>query len=414
MLSPVSYLCSEHEKCPQNRACHSLRRLHFHFVSAKTRSGVATIGCESGLLYFVYAAVGVVDVIRAPLAEFAYRAMNPPVIVVHYHELWLKGRNRRFFLRKLALALREGLGGLAIERIEQPGDRFVVRMAEGAVLSVAAERLKRIFGIVYYAVARSVERDLDAICRAAWEEVRELEFSNFAVRAKRSDKRFPYGVMDIERAVGRYLLDKFHEAGRDVRVKLTDPEMTCRVEIPPGPALVYAHKIPGTGGLPANTGGRMMCLLSGGYDSAVAAYLMMKRGAHLSFIHFYSGGGSSGESSATCSPGTRSGPGKLPTHRQALARPVRVDPAPNRGQRSRRLPNPALSPDDAADRRSHRPSRTCYRPCYRGQPRPGSLANAAKHGQRRRCRAHAGVSASRWNRQTRSPRPRSQNRHLRH
>ena len=224
--------------------------------------------------------------------------MNPPVIVVHYHELWLKGRNRRFFLRKLALGLREGLGGLPIERIEQPGDRFVVRMTEGADVSVAIERLQRILGIVYYAVARSVDRDMDAICRAAWDEVRELEFSNFAVRAKRSDKRFPHGVMDIERAVGRYLLDKFQETGRSVRVKLDDPEVTCRVEIPPGPALVYARKIPGTGGLPANTGGRMMCLLSGGYDSAVAAYLMMKRGAHLSFIHFYSGGGSSGESSA--------------------------------------------------------------------------------------------------------------------
>jgi thiamine biosynthesis protein ThiI len=224
--------------------------------------------------------------------------MNAPVIVVHYHELWLKGRNRRFFLRKLALALREGLGGLPIERIEQPGDRFVVRLAEGTDVSVAVERLKRVLGIVYYAVARSVDRDLDAICRAAWDEVRELQFSTFAVRAKRSDKKFPHGVMDIERAVGRYLLDRFRESGRDIRVKLNDPDVTCRVEIPPGPALVYARKIPGTGGLPANTGGRMMCLLSGGYDSAVAAYLMMKRGAHLSFIHFYSGGGSSGESSA--------------------------------------------------------------------------------------------------------------------
>lgn len=224
--------------------------------------------------------------------------MNPPVIVVHYHELWLKGRNRRFFLRKLNLALREGLGGLPIERIEQPGDRFVVRMAAGADVSVAIERLQRIFGIIYFALARSAERDLDAICREAWEEVRELEFSTFAVRAKRSDKSFPRGVMDIERAVGRYLLDRFREAGRDVRVNLSRPEITCRVEIPPGPALIYARKIPGTGGLPANTGGRMMCLLSGGYDSAVAAYLMMKRGAHLAFIHFYSGGGPAGESSA--------------------------------------------------------------------------------------------------------------------
>jgi thiamine biosynthesis protein ThiI len=73
--------------------------------------------------------------------------------------------------------------------------------------------------------------------------------------------------------------------------------MTCYVEITSGPALVYARKIPGAGGLPANTAGRMMCLLSGGYDSAVAAYHMMKRGAHLSFAHFYGAGAKPGESS---------------------------------------------------------------------------------------------------------------------
>ncbi len=80
-------------------------------------------------------------------------------------------------------------------------------------------------------------------------------------------------------------------------MKLKDPELTCRVEITPGPALVYARKIPGAGGLPANTAGRMACLLSGGYDSAVAAYHMMKRGAHLSFVHFYGTGARPGESS---------------------------------------------------------------------------------------------------------------------
>jgi thiamine biosynthesis protein ThiI len=80
-------------------------------------------------------------------------------------------------------------------------------------------------------------------------------------------------------------------------VDLSEPDITCRVEITPGPALVYARKIPGAGGLPTNTGGRMLCLLSGGYDSAVAAYLMMKRGAHLSFAHFYGTGARPGESS---------------------------------------------------------------------------------------------------------------------
>src|SRR5437868_6218574 len=104
--------------------------------------------------------------------------------------------------------------------------------------------------------------------------------------------------MEIEKCVGRYLLDQLRAAGRNVRVQLNNPELTCRIEITPGPSLVYARKITATGGLPANTGGRMMCLLSGGFDSAVAAYKMMRRGAHMSFVHFWAGGARPGESSA--------------------------------------------------------------------------------------------------------------------
>ena len=223
--------------------------------------------------------------------------MNNPVIVVHYHELWLKGRNRRFFLGKLFTALRKALEGIPVRRIEQPGDRFIVRLGDGASLEEATSRVSRVLGIAFYAVAKPVERSIEALCRASWDEVEPLQFANFAVRAKRSDKSFPHTSMEIDAAIGRYLLDRFRERGRDVRVKLTDPELTCYVEITPGPALVYARRIPGTGGLPANTAGRMMCLLSGGYDSAVAAYHMMKRGAHLSFAHFYSTGARPGESS---------------------------------------------------------------------------------------------------------------------
>jgi tRNA uracil 4-sulfurtransferase len=226
-----------------------------------------------------------------------YLKMANPVIVAHYHELWLKGRNRRFFTRKLAQALRQSLDGIPVERIEQPGHRFLVRFGDGAPLEAAIERVQRVFGIVNFAVARTAERDLEALCEAAWAEVAPLSFASFAVRAKRSDKSFPHHVMEIEATVGRYLLDRLRAEGRGVRVSLNEPEITCRIEITPGPALVYARKIPGVGGLPAKTGGRMLCLLSGGYDSAVAAYQMMKRGAHLSFVHFYGTGSRPGESS---------------------------------------------------------------------------------------------------------------------
>ncbi|HKS80834.1 MAG TPA: tRNA uracil 4-sulfurtransferase ThiI [Candidatus Acidoferrales bacterium] len=223
--------------------------------------------------------------------------MSNPVIVVHYHELWLKGRNRRFFVGKLHTALRRGLEGIPVENILKPGDRFLVKLGENAPVGEAIGRVERVLGVANYALARPVERDLEAICAAAWEEMAPLRFGNFAVRAHRSDKTFPQTTLEIESNVGRHLLEKLRAEGRDIRVKLKDPEITCHIEISPGPVLVYARKIPGPGGLPANTAGRMTCLLSGGYDSAVAAYHMMKRGAHLSFVHFYGTGARPGESS---------------------------------------------------------------------------------------------------------------------
>jgi thiamine biosynthesis protein ThiI len=229
-------------------------------------------------------------------SELTRAAVNP-VIVVHYHELWLKGGNRRFFLGKLFTALRKSLEGLPVERIEQPGDRFLVRLGADASVEEVIRRIERVMGIAFYAVARHVERNMEALCEAAWEEVKPLRFGTFAVRAKRSDKTFPHTAMEIESAVGRYLLDKLRADGREIRVQLREPDLTCRVEVTPGPLLVYARKIPGAGGLPANTAGRITCLLSGGYDSAVAAYHLMKRGAHLSFVHFYGTGARPGESS---------------------------------------------------------------------------------------------------------------------
>lgn len=223
--------------------------------------------------------------------------MNEPVVVLHYHELWLKGGNRRFFVSKLVSNLKLALEGVALEKIERPNDRVILRLANGEQIDEVLRRVGRISGVAYYAVAHPVERDLEALCRAAWQEVQPLEFETFAVRAKRSDKSFSHRSSEIETIVGKHLLDSSKAAGRNVRVRLKDPDVVCRVEITSGPALVYARKIQGPGGLPANTAGKMTCLLSGGFDSAVAAYQMMRRGAHLSFVHFYGTGARPGESS---------------------------------------------------------------------------------------------------------------------
>ncbi|HEV2388649.1 MAG TPA: tRNA uracil 4-sulfurtransferase ThiI [Candidatus Acidoferrales bacterium] len=223
--------------------------------------------------------------------------MSQRVIVVHYHELWLKGRNRGFFLNRLLDAIRRTLEGVAVERIDRPGDRVLIWFGDGADIDEAIRRLGRVSGIAHLAAARPVERDMDAICHAAWQELESLSFGTFAVRAKRSDKSFPFHSSEIERQVGAHLLERLRAAGRDARVNLNEPELTCRIEITPGPALVYARKVPGPGGLPPGTAGKLVCLLSGGFDSAVAAYKMMKRGGRLIFAHFYGSGARPGESS---------------------------------------------------------------------------------------------------------------------
>lgn len=230
--------------------------------------------------------------------------MSTGHIVVHYHELWLKGGNRRFFLHKLRLALRRALEGIAISRISEPADRLVIELADSSQVEPALERLARVSGISHMGVARVVQRrdctpgnPLEAICAAAWDEVRAEQFATFAVRARRSDKLFPMNALTVEREVGGWLYDRLHAEGRPVRVDLEHPALTCRIEITRGLVLVYARRIAGPGGLPAHTSGRLVCLLSGGFDSAVAAFKLMKRGAHLSFVHFWGGGGQSGDSS---------------------------------------------------------------------------------------------------------------------
>lgn len=227
-------------------------------------------------------------------------------IIVHYHELWLKGGNRNFFLSKMRLALKRALEGLGATRITEPGDRYLVELADAAQLPEALGRLERVFGVANFSVARAIEwkeagnegaDPLAALREAAWEETRGESFATFAVRAKRSDKRFPVNALDIERQVGGTLHDRLIAAGRPARVDLKNPELTCRIEVTPGPALIYARRIPGAGGLPPNTAGRLTCLLSGGFDSAVAAFKLMRRGAHLHFVHFWGGGARPGESS---------------------------------------------------------------------------------------------------------------------
>ncbi len=216
-------------------------------------------------------------------------------LALHYHELWLKGGNRSFFLHQLAEAIRLHLGDLGGLRIEHEDGRVLVSVEAPA--AAAVERVGRIFGVAYYSVVAECGRELEAVAETAWEQIRGQNFRTFAVRARRADKTLPFRSAEAERRVGGVLLSRLREAGREAAVNLGRPDLTCYLEFTRSRALVYSEKIPGPGGMPANTAGRLACLLSGGYDSAVAAYQMMRRGAHIVFVHFHGVAAQPGESS---------------------------------------------------------------------------------------------------------------------
>ena len=209
------------------------------------------------------------------------------VLILHYHEIWLKGGNKNYFLSRLRDAIRQSVADLPVARLESISERLILTPADDAALPLIIERLRRVFGLAYIAVAREVASPLDMLGPAACEMMAEASPRNFAVRVKMADSAYGMNSMELECELGRIVLEHLRAREASVRVKLNNPEVTCQVEIVPGKALIYAQRVEGPGGLPAVTSGRLVALLSGGFDSSVAAYKMMRRGCHLTFVHFF-------------------------------------------------------------------------------------------------------------------------------
>lgn len=209
------------------------------------------------------------------------------VLVLHYHEIWLKGGNKNYFLSRLIGAIKKALADLPVQSLQSVSERLVLLPRQEEATPLIVERLRRVFGLAYIAVAREVSNDLAELGPAACEMMAEKNPSSFAVRAKIADQDYAMHSMELERSLGRVILDHLRARGAEVRVKLKDPQVTCWVEVIRGKALIYTDRVEGAGGLPPVTAGRLVALLSGGFDSAVAAYKMMRRGAHVTFVHFY-------------------------------------------------------------------------------------------------------------------------------
>lgn len=222
---------------------------------------------------------------------------RPTHVVVHYDEVALKGKNRKWFEGRLASNVRRALALLPLdpsgrvpsgrERVSRRYGRILVGLGEaesGGTWRQAVDLLRRVFGIAYMLPVLRTEPDLGRIRDAAGDAVRGTEgVRTFAVKCRRATKDFPFTSMDVQREVGAHV-------GKITgwTVDLRSPDSTLRVECVNDEVFLGFGRIAGAGGLPTGVAGRVACLLSGGIDSPVAAYRLLRRGATAVFVHFHS------------------------------------------------------------------------------------------------------------------------------
>jgi thiamine biosynthesis protein ThiI len=204
-------------------------------------------------------------------------------IVVHYKELALKGRNRPWFVQVLVRNLKTALKGLNISAVRSVMGRIEIDLGPGASFEAARDRIAHVFGIANFSHAGRASHDFRELADAILADLGSRETASFRVSARRADKRIPYTSPQLEREVGGLI-----KQAKGWRVDLDEAELTIHLEFLPDHAFYFFGKEPGAGGLPTGTSGKLVCLLSGGIDSPVAAYRMMRRGCKVSFVHFHS------------------------------------------------------------------------------------------------------------------------------
>lgn len=207
--------------------------------------------------------------------------MTPDLLLVHYHEIGLKGRNRPVFEQALKRNLKRMLGSSASRVRVVPGRVEVHDPAPDAL-----DKVRHVFGVANVAPAVVVEATLDAIVERGLEVAKladaEAGFETFAVRARRART----GLAENSQRINEVLGDAIR-TGMGKRVDLSNPDVTVHVEVLENRAYLYALKLPGPGGLPIGSAGTVVSLLSGGIDSPVATWQLMKRGADPVAVHFH-------------------------------------------------------------------------------------------------------------------------------
>ena len=203
----------------------------------------------------------------------------PVRFVIHYAEVALKGNNRPEFVRALRKNINRALHGIEHECTLSEG-RFLVKADAGE--DEVGRRLGRVFGVSWYAPVSAVRQDYAAILGAVLSSARGAGAGTFRIVPRRTDKSFSMTSQQLARSLGSEVV-----RATGMAVDLDHPGVSLHVDVVRGSALIYIDKRRGPGGLPLGTAGRVIHLFSGGIDSPVAAWLLMKRGTRPVYLHFY-------------------------------------------------------------------------------------------------------------------------------
>ena len=209
-------------------------------------------------------------------------SLRPDGAVIHYHEIALKGENRPLFIRRLISNIEKASETLGIERVLAPRGRIVIYFSDRTSWEKVLARLEKVFGIANFSPIWKCSTNLKTLKKTISTMIEDRTFSSFRIAARRAHKGYPLTSMEVNDRLGRFVQEQ-----SNAQVILKDPELTIFVEILKEEAFIYLEKHPGPGGLPVGVSGTVACLLSGGIDSPVAAYHMMKRGCRVVFVHFH-------------------------------------------------------------------------------------------------------------------------------
>ena len=209
--------------------------------------------------------------------------INYDHIMVRFGELNTKGKNKKEFIRTLAVNIHNALKDLEGLSFETRYDHIYVGLNNRPYQEVL-ERLQDVSGIHALSLVYRAPKDVDVIKESALALIKEEEGKTFKVKVKRGDKTFPIISDEITRIVAGHILRNMKE----LKVDVHNPDILLSIEIRNEAAYIFTKTVPGAGGYPLGVGGKTMHMLSGGIDSPVAAYLMMKRGVAIECIHFAS------------------------------------------------------------------------------------------------------------------------------